>query len=376
MLSRTTSVLALSLRRGSALVASGGVAMMSLAAPKKEDTNLRVVSYNVLSSGLCEPSYYVKSAAEDLAPETRLERVTKYLELETYQESVICLQEVSRDWAGPLQVFFAKRNYHFAASLYGHQHNNYMGVAMAWPSTMEVQAIEHRRVAEGFDYVAPKGNGGDYDSSSDLASRLWLALFPPPPKPFDVWGEAARRHNVVLMARFRDFAVATYHMPCLFGSVEKEQVMILHAAKTAELVQKFADGKPFVFAGDFNIKPQDEAYAMLTDGAFAKPEYCPPNFDVASCPRLVSAYAKASAGEPELTNFAFTKFSTEPFVDTLDYIFLSGGSDHWAVDDVKQTPSKAHLDLQNSSFPDRTQPSDHVPIAADLRLLSSSLPPS
>mmetsp|Transcript_11666 Transcript_11666/g.34961 ORF Transcript_11666/g.34961 Transcript_11666/m.34961 type:complete len:211 (+) Transcript_11666:83-715(+) len=195
--------------------------------------------------------------------------------------------------------------------------------------------------------------------------------------PLDPWAESVRRFNVLVMAELRDirtsssFAVATYHMPCLFGSLEKEQVMYVHAAAAAKLTKDFAAGLPFVFAGDFNIKPHDPAYAMLTAATVPPmPSVDHVNlhdffFSQNGALPLVSAYA-AFGKEPEVTNFAFNKFQTEPFCDTLDYIFL-GGTTTWKVLDVKPTPAKADLDLAHGSFPDPNQPSDHVPIAADLQ---------
>jgi hypothetical protein len=69
----------------------------------------RVVTYNVLSSSLCEASYFTHCAPEDLDPPTRLARVLAKLEPEVAAGAVIALQEVSQKWAGDLHVFFAQR---------------------------------------------------------------------------------------------------------------------------------------------------------------------------------------------------------------------------------------------------------------------------
>jgi hypothetical protein len=45
-----------------------------------EPPPVRVVTYNVLSSHLCEPNYYVKCDPADLDPPTRLDRVKRQLE--------------------------------------------------------------------------------------------------------------------------------------------------------------------------------------------------------------------------------------------------------------------------------------------------------
>ena len=77
-----------------------------------------------------------------------------------------------------------------------------------------------------------------------------------------------------------------------------------------------------------------------------------------------SAYAVAGDGnEPDFTNYARVK-EDEPFIDTLDYIFVS---EDWTVAGVKALP---HREGAGGPFPnlDRGEPSDHILIAADLKL--------
>ena len=101
---------------------------------------------------------------------------------------------------------------------------------------------------------------------------------------------------------------------------------------------------------------------------------------------MKSAYAvhDASGAEPDFTNYARIK-EDDPFIDTLDYIFLGDGdnsgsnsdgdseqcsnnhSDSWKVKSVKELP---HRDDAGGPFPnlDHGEPSDHIMIAADLEL--------
>ena len=65
--------------------------------------------------------------------------------------------------------------------------------------------------------------------------------------------------------------------------------------------------------------------------------------------------------EPDFTNHAQVR-NDEPFVDTLDYVFLSR---HWRVADVQSTP---HRDDVVGPFPTRLEPSDHLLIAAEVVL--------
>lgn len=68
--------------------------------------------------------------------------------------------------------------------------------------------------------------------------------------------------------------------------------------------------------------------------------------------------------EPTFTNFAWSQFNTdEPFVGTLDYIFIS---DEWQVKGAK--PIDETFIATDSGFPSKLEPSDHVLVAADLQL--------
>ena len=77
-----------------------------------------------------------------------------------------------------------------------------------------------------------------------------------------------------------------------------------------------------------------------------------------------SAYAVHNGREPDFTNYAFSERESEPFIETLDFIFLS---DEWKVTDVLDLP---HRDAAQGPFPnlDCNEPSDHVLIAATLQI--------
>ena len=111
--------------------------------------DVRVATYNVLSSHLSEASHFVKCAADDLEPATRLARVKGQLEREIARGAVICLQEVSQPWSGELQVYFAERGYQMVCGCYGSKFNGYMGTAVAWPTAdFELRKLESFRVAD------------------------------------------------------------------------------------------------------------------------------------------------------------------------------------------------------------------------------------
>lgn len=69
----------------------------------------------------------------------------------------------------------------------------------------------------------------------------------------------------------------------------------------------------------------------------------------------------ANQREPDFTNHARIR-DTEPFIDTLDYVFLSPG---WGVQGVEPIP---HRDSVQGPYPTREEGSDHVLIAANVVL--------
>ena len=201
---------------------------------------VRLVTYNVLSSHLCEPTHYIACKPEDLDPATRLARLKTLLEPQCEGQAVICLQEVSTQWVGELTPFFEERGYTFVTGNYGNAFNGFMGVSLAWPKarfTSEEVAIT--RVADTKPW--PKAPKKEPKSKWAVAlGGAWASLrtlwAKPTKPPFDVWHETKRRSNFMVSARLkckkssRTFAVSTYHMPCLFGSDEKVQVMTNHAS--------------------------------------------------------------------------------------------------------------------------------------------------
>lgn len=43
--------------------------------------------------------------------------------------------------------------------------------------------------------------------------------------------------------------------------------MVTHCALSAQHISKFAKDDPFVYVGDFNIKPASSMYKLLTEGS-------------------------------------------------------------------------------------------------------------
>lgn len=202
------------------------------------------------------------------------------------------------------------------------------------------------------------------------------------------------------MAGASEFGVATYHMPCVFW---EPAVMVIHAALCAQRTQLLARGAPCVLLGDFNFKPGDAAYRLITQGNLDESDAhypVPPAWEpwrpVLEKP-MHSAYA-ALGGEPAYTNHTVSGMNPAPFTDTLDYIFFSDG--HWEPVSCLPTPPSTELIEQCKApqpsskdaaetatpvgeiaaalraagqpfCPNPFEPSDHLLIAATLNLTAA-----
>merc|ERR1740138_2002974 len=147
--------------------------------------------------------------------------------------------------------------------------------------------------------------------------------------------------------------------------------MNIHLALAAHRLHAFAAGLPAILVGDFNIKPCDSAYKLITTGTLPDddPERPVPPVGDSWAPfplplRLRSAYHTALGAEPEFTNYAITCWNGklgDPFINTLDYIFLS---DHWKVESCLPLPK---VEGFPGPLPTEAEPSDLIAIGATLR---------
>lgn len=366
--------------------------------------SIRVVSYNVLSSHLASPTHFTTLLPEHLEARNRLPVVLNKLQDELNNLSkdtrcLFCLQEVSHDWAGAFHTFFANQGYHMVTGLYGKRFNGYMGIALAYPiDAFETVSVDISRLSDKRQGGWPRlDENNDYSqqqlSFTNTLSRLWKGLSPIVETPLrflglhsqrqqqvDPWEMSQNRHNILLTATLRDkrskqtFCIANYHMPCAFYA---PMVMTIHAEMAAKHVQSLAaaaaendeesSSYPYIFAGDFNIKPTDSMYQLLTTGQLDKndPALPTPKYGyewTSTIKPMRSAYASSEGGgEPDFTNYARIQ-EDEPFIDTLDYIFISP---EWEITGVKPLPNRS---VANGPFPnlDHGEPSDHILMAASL----------
>ena len=128
--------------------------------------HVRVATYNVLSSALSDPAHFTHCKEANLQPDVRFDRVVSKLQTETQRGAVICVQEVSRDWASKLHPFFAQQGYHFIVDTYSEQKSGYMGVGIAIPTARyDLVHCDIRRVADTGP-ISDSSGGAHYGPSN------------------------------------------------------------------------------------------------------------------------------------------------------------------------------------------------------------------
>lgn len=317
---------------------------------------VRIVSYNLLVPIYAEQTdYYIKCQSEYLQRDYRWNLIAAELEREIrgYENTIICLQEVSLSMLSKLEVLFHRLNYSLFSNLYGGLWNDYMGVGIAIPMAIQVDNISYVKIGDHIRSICKqRENTTDSDEESEDV--------------LDRWQIAMERSNTLICLQLtindQSLCVGTYHMPCLYKIPD---VMIIHSSIIKDLMFQMAAGKNLILAGDFNFEPTDRCYRGLTrkrylDNQFPKSKEYHIDYRPQTDQVLKSAYREKNSSEPNYTNFASTPDSPN-FCATLDYIFFAGSM---TVENVLNLPDKP----TGESYPDETHPSDHLMIAATFRL--------
>jgi len=284
-----------------------------------------------------------------------------------------------------MHAWFHSKSYTMISTNYGSPFNGHMGVAVAFPNTSyDLVDCDIERVGQcrkwaklpKVDTPEPGVVASTMAWAAKLPGGLWKALAGAEEKrerpKQDEWEMTQGRHNRMVSVKVkakgggRPFVVSTYHMPCMFYA---PKVMVIHTALAAQHAQKFAASDPLVLCGDWNFKPYDAAYRLITTGDLDSTDPCFPSYNAHDPYRIThglekmrSAYTTVHGSEPDFTNYAQTVRDTEPFIDCLDYIFISKEFD---VEDMLTLPNRADV---AGPLPIESEPSDHILLQATLSL--------
>lgn len=358
---------------------------------REQCARVHVCTWNLLSAHLCQPDYYEGYPPDHIDNEARLGLVLARLREEIdSSRPVICLQEVSSKWRDDIETLFAEKNYRFFMTNYPEARSGALGVAIAVPVALfEIRAVKYRNIAKTKQDAPAAPAQAQSENLSRLPTEFMSGIFSaalsrmysfvggaPTPPPIATkedetpWQASMRRNNeaILLVLRCRQtgvvFTVATYHMPCMFYL---PPAMTIHMSLLMQFAQDESVG-PLIVAGDFNIKPRDLPYHMITTGETpdAHPNLPLPHFEGDQWQPGVrrpmkSAYVEILGEEPGFTTYTRTR-GREPFRETLDYIFVD---ERVEVESVDRLPTEVDL------MPNPDEPSDHLMLFACLLLHAS-----
>lgn len=353
----------------------------------KCDDDVKLTTYNVLSPKLASPRNFPAVNIQDLEKDVRWPKICDRLQKAADEARIIALQEVDLEWAGKLHSFFAERGYAVVFAQYGNKYSGYMGVTLAWPIKLyEALDVEISKMTDTAPRDAwPKSqqqslSNFGYMTFDGLAEVLGCRP-PVQGSSDDEWNLAQTRNNEAIFAKLKmrgtsnTFTVGTYHMPCLFGTREKVRALNIHTRLLMTRLGKFAQGTPVVLMGDFNLMPGTSSYQVMENGGSAegiqkeaaKQEVCmlDDRLPASDCSRLQSAYKAFYGQEPLFTNYTLPAKGQEPFAATLDYIWFS--PERLRVVACEKLPQKEDV---KGPFPSEDEPSDHLPLHANLRFAS------
>jgi 2',5'-phosphodiesterase len=393
-------------------------------------TRIRVVSYNLLSSHLAQPSHHTKCSPEHLDASNRFPKILVKLQeqMDTHKNDedivpvVFCLQEVSHDWAKQLHVFFAERGYHLITALYGKRFNGYMGIATAYPTQhFQTLDVDLCRLSDTRPGGWPRPPIEDHDLTiipRTLPLRVFNKLFDKfivnpisqttqfisskiykstsSGSTEDPWQKSEYRYNEFIAVQLKrrinksdeddadnsskshsSIWIGNYHMPCAFRD---PAVMTIHCDLVAQRIQSLASpSSPFILAGDFNIMPDSAQYHFLTTGKIdetkenieiGSPARPPIKYGVkweSNVSKMKSAYALYNNGqESDFTNFAHNGAISEESFIGTLDYIFLSDEHKWVVKDVQAL--KNRNEVNDGPFPNADEPSDHVLIAATLEV--------
>jgi mRNA deadenylase 3'-5' endonuclease subunit Ccr4 len=336
---------------------------------------IKIVSFNVLSSKLATPKVYHKTPEEYLDKDKRYQKLENLLKDKTHEDYIVCLQEVSQEWRAKLELFFYQNDYRMVARNYHTPFSDYMGIVTAFPNK--------KYTMKRCGMVMPCTNIGeilDKPKKEPITWGLWLSSWIwTPKKEVSIYDYMKRKSNVLLMVelgmkghsseaskllrneknlkdlgplRERDFVVANYHAPCVFWN---DKIQLYGCVLINRELEKFSQA-PKVLCGDFNMLSDSPAYKYMIKSR-SDDEFLHLLFDKNH--RVTrSAFLAHHGKEPDFTYKAqiccFKTHKPKEYSSTLDYMFLYDSNNWaWKVQNMFVIPEK------DDYLPSKDHMSDH-----------------
>lgn len=312
--------------------------------------SIRLVTYNLLSSHLSSPSTFPRNDIQFLDKRYRFKVVKDILYqlmtghsyvqgdlVQTHSSSpIFLLQEVSLMWTEKLYPFFSSNKYNFIPFNYGNFKNGFMGVAIAFPTTMSFSDV----VISPFPKVAWSPIKAEDDwARIKYNSKRWIAVrFNTNDKPF--W-------------------VISCHLPCVHYRPELANT---YTVLFLDSINKTVGNDPVIVGGDFNILSNSEAHNILitgkSDGLLLKREdYSPMTWPLAPLNPLKHLHFDGFTCH-SFVIMPFSDSDKEPFKGAIDHFYY-----RWCGNiTMEDLPQPSEL------LPNLTNPSDHIPLVANFSL--------
>jgi hypothetical protein len=110
---------------------------------------ISVVTYNLLSPRLCDRKTFVRCHPHACDSKKRFKVIKDKLTSICSERSILCLQELTRDWQAKLLPTFVELGYVLVCGHYGNFRNGYMGVAIAYPN--DLYELKESKISRVFD---------------------------------------------------------------------------------------------------------------------------------------------------------------------------------------------------------------------------------
>ena len=283
---------------------------------------ITVITYNILSQPLAELLLNEKKQNQSIYRHEHIDHINRWTLLttkltnmiNTYNNPIICLQEVPEQWLILFKYYFQNVKYKYINTQYGNKFNGNMGCLIAYPDNFVLERMEICQIANEIE-------------------QKQLSVTPSLQELFEndivMWSKTKKNTAIFTIFNFKHIriGVITYHMPCEYKYLS---LMYLHINALHKKAESFMNGTSYIIAGDLNLTPTSIIFKQLTQ-------------QLRCVWNIKNIY-------PD-TNHSYL-FGNE-FNGCIDHIFYK---DLTCIDVICNSPKNI--------IPDINEPSDHVPVIA------------